>query len=169
MPQAKSSMLAQAVEEDGFTHLRQRGMSAPDSWLNFRCTLSSCLVRISSWGMMAAELSLSKLSLRLLKVQTKCTYSGSQYCVLFWFHILKDTGKNCYEDKDTSEFSPLLQRYSLTQTTSPSTQLFTLIWQPRNWCICMVHPFPVYIYEKKFSRKNCSKTKVSKTPKFQTL
>lgn len=94
MPQAKSSMFPQAVEEDGFTHLRQRGMSAPDSWLNFRCTLSSCLVRISSWGMMAAELSLSKLSLRLLREQKKCIYSGSQCCVLFRLQILKDTGKN---------------------------------------------------------------------------
>lgn len=49
-----------------FAHLRQRGMRAPDSWLNFRCTLSSCRVRINSWGMMAVELSLSRLSLRLL-------------------------------------------------------------------------------------------------------
>lgn len=81
--QGKTSMLAHAEEEDGFTHLRQRGMSAPDSWLNFRCTLSSCLVRISSWGMIAAELSLSKLSLRLLNAKTKCTYLGSQCCVLF--------------------------------------------------------------------------------------
>lgn len=48
-------------------HRRQRGMRAPDSWLNFRCTLSSCRVRISSWGMMAVELSLSRLSLRLLQ------------------------------------------------------------------------------------------------------
>lgn len=47
-------------------HLRQRGIRAPDSWLNFRCTLSSCRVRISSWGITAEELSLPKLSLRLL-------------------------------------------------------------------------------------------------------
>lgn len=48
-------------------HLRQRGMRAPDSWLNFRCTLSSCRVRMSSWGIMVVELSLSRLSLRLLQ------------------------------------------------------------------------------------------------------
>lgn len=151
MPQGKSSVLAQAGEEDGFTHLRQRGMSAPDSWLNFRCTLSSCLVRISSWGMMAAELSLSKLSLRLLREQTKHTSSGFWHCVLFRLQILKDTGKNCYKDKDTSEFSPLLRRYSLTQTTSPSMQLFTLIWQPRIWIDAYSRCIPFqYIKKKKF-------------------
>lgn len=129
--QGKTSMLAHAEEEDGFTHLRQRGMSAPDSWLNFRCTLSSCLVRISSWGMIAAELSLSKLSLRLLNAKTKCTYLGSQCCVLFLLlfrvivQILKDTGGNCYQD--ASEFSLSLQRHSFPQPTSPSTQLLTLI------------------------------------------
>lgn len=129
--QGKTSMLAHAEEEDGFTHLRQRGMSAPDSWLNFRCTLSSCLVRINSWGMIAAELSLSKLSLRLLNAKTKCTYLGSQRCVLFLLlfrvivQILKDTGANCYQG--TSEFSLSLQRHSFPQPTSPSTQLLTLI------------------------------------------
>lgn len=148
MPQGKSGMLAQA-EEDGFTHLKQRGMSAPDSWLNFRCTLSSCLVRISSWGMIAAELSLSKLSLRLLSKETRCTYLGSQWCVLFLLRFrvivwtLKDTGANCYED--VSEFSSPLQRHSLPQTTSPSKQLFTLMWWPRiwidahTWCIPSQH------------------------------
>lgn len=47
-------------------YLRHSGRSVPDSWLNFRCTLSSCRVRTSSWGTIAAELSLSRLSLRLL-------------------------------------------------------------------------------------------------------
>lgn len=47
---------------------RQRGSSVPDSWLNFKWTLSNCRVRTSSWGTMAAELSLSKLSFRLLRL-----------------------------------------------------------------------------------------------------
>ena len=167
MPQGKSSMLAQAEEEDGFTHLRQRGMSAPDSWLNFRCTLSSCLVRISSWGMIAAELSLSKLSLRLLREETKCTYLGSQCCVLLLLHfraivwILKDTGANCY--KDTSEFSSPLQRHSLPQTTSPSMQLFTLIWQLRIWIGAHTRCIPSQHTRNNISGKNWSKTTLSKT------
>lgn len=49
---------------------RQRGSRVPDSWLNFKWTLSNWRVRTSSWGIMAAELSLSKLSFRLLK--NKC-------------------------------------------------------------------------------------------------
>lgn len=48
---------------------RQRGSRVPDSWLNFKWTLSNCRVRTSSWGMMAAELSLSKLSFRLLRTK----------------------------------------------------------------------------------------------------
>lgn len=147
-PQGKSGMLAQAEEEEDFTHLRQRGMSAPDSWLNFRCTLSSCLVRISSWGMIAAELSLSKLSLRLLREETKCIYLGSQCCMLLLLRfraivqILKDTGANCY--KDTSGFLSPLQTRSLPQTTSRSTQLFTSIWWPRIWIGARTWRIPAY-------------------------
>lgn len=165
MPQGKSSMLAQAVEEDGFTHLRQRGMSAPDSWLNFRCTLSSCLVRTSSWGMMAAELSLSKLSLRLLREQAKCTNSGFQYWVLFWMQILNDAGKNCNEDKDTFEFSPLLKRYNFLQTTSPSMQLFTLIW-PRIW----IDAYNTWCILSKYKKINLERTAAKlKFPQLQIL
>lgn len=52
---------------------RQRGSSVPDSWLNFRWTLSNCRVRTNSCGTMAAELSLSKLSFRLLRNRGKRT------------------------------------------------------------------------------------------------
>lgn len=111
--------------KDGPTHLRQRGISAPDSWLNFRCTLSSCLVRISSWGMIAAELSLSKLSFRLLR-ERKHAHLVSKHCVLLllWFRsivsTLRNTRPKCYED--ASEFSPL-HRLSFPQTISPSMLL----------------------------------------------
>lgn len=54
-------------------YLRQRGSSVPDSWLNFRWTLSNCRVRTNSCGTMAAELSLSKLSFRLLRNRGKRT------------------------------------------------------------------------------------------------
>lgn len=55
------------VGERMVRYRRQRGSSVPDSWLNFKWTLSSCRVRTNSWGTMAAELSLSKLSFRLLR------------------------------------------------------------------------------------------------------
>lgn len=51
----------------GVQYRRQRGSSVPDSWLNFRWTLSSWRVRTNSCGTMAAELSLSRLSFRLLR------------------------------------------------------------------------------------------------------
>lgn len=56
-------------QKGGRQYRRQRGSSVPDSWLNFKWTLSSCRVRTSSCGTMAAELSLSKLSFRLLRKQ----------------------------------------------------------------------------------------------------
>ena len=59
-----------ACPEPGGSDLRQSGSRVPDSWLNLRWTLSSCRVRTSSWGTMAAELSLSRLSFLLLRIDT---------------------------------------------------------------------------------------------------
>ena len=56
--------------EPGGSDLRQSGSRVPDSWLNLRWTLSSCRVRTSSWGTMAAELSHSRLSFLLLRIDT---------------------------------------------------------------------------------------------------
>lgn len=63
----KSQISCVGVGGRRLQYRRQRGSSVPDSWLNFRWTLSNCRVRTNSWGTMAAELSLSKLSFRLLK------------------------------------------------------------------------------------------------------
>ena len=60
-----------ACPEYSGSDLRQSGSRVPDSWLNLRWTLSSCLVRTSSWGTMAAELSLSRLSFLLLRTRTR--------------------------------------------------------------------------------------------------
>lgn len=52
--------------EERMQYRRQSGSSVPDSWLNFRWTLSNWRVRTNSCGTIADELSLSKLSFRLL-------------------------------------------------------------------------------------------------------
>lgn len=73
------------LEERRLGYRRQRGSRVPDSWLNFKWTLSNCRVRTSSWGIMAAELSLSKLPFRLLK--NKWKMSKKIKCARSWLRF----------------------------------------------------------------------------------
>lgn len=121
--------------EERMQYRRQSGSSVPDSWLNFRWTLSNWRVRTNSCGTIADELSLSKLSFRLLwnRQQSKKKNGVKRWMRksvsgLWVYADVTETSRNREQHSDKSRREAKKRKVQMLKALSHCTLWWEFVW-----------------------------------------